>query len=317
MLRKATILVCVSVLICSGCSHRSASRVSGLAEERDKTTAYYSPRVSSGAGGTGTNGRLRIRSMALEANPSTLGGTVFAASRYIAVSHKLQIIEPGANLAKSLEAVVNFCGSIQCEVLSSNISGTTDDSIPAGSVSMRVLPQDLGKLLDFAAKQGKISQHSTETEDKTSAVIDVEAKIKNQTEFRDSLRKMLTKPGVTVADLLQIQEKLAEAQAELDSEATQRKVLANETEKVAVEIEFQSEVRSVSHSMFAPIGHAFRDSGGVLADSLAALITAIAEIIPWLIVIIPGFWVVLRFVRKLRRKRAARKAASLTNSPGQ
>jgi len=50
---------------------------------------------------------------------------------------------------------------------------------------------------------------------------------------------MLTKPGVSVADLLQIQEKLAEAQAELDSEATQRKVLANETEKVYVEIAFQ------------------------------------------------------------------------------
>ncbi len=45
---------------------------------------------------------------------------------------------------------------------------------------------------------------------------------------------LIWKSGVSVADLLQIQEKLAEAQAELDSEATQRKILANETEKVFV-----------------------------------------------------------------------------------
>ena len=89
-----------------------------------------------------------------------------------------------------------------------------------------VAPQDLNKFLDFVGKQGKTSQHSTESEDKTAAVVDVEAKLKNQTDFRDSLRKMLAKPGVSVADLLQIQEKLAEAQAELDSEATQRKILA-------------------------------------------------------------------------------------------
>jgi len=243
------------------------------------------------------------------------GGSVFAASRYVAVSHKLEIIEPGSGLSKSIEAVVAYCGTIQCEVLTSNVTSETAELSPSGSIAVRVAPQDLNKFLDFVGKQGKIAQHSTTSEDKTAAVIDVEAKIKNQTEFRDSLRKMLAKPGVSVADLLQIQEKLAEAQAELDSEATQRKVLANETEKVAVEVDFRAEVRSTSRGMFAPVGNALRESGGVLADSLAALITLIAAIIPWLIVIVPGLWFLIRFVRRLRRKRAERKAASSTNSP--
>src|SRR5260221_8060108 len=116
---------------------------------------------------------------------------------------------------------------------------------------------------------------------------------------------MLTKPGVSVADLLQIQEKLAEAQAELDSEATQRKILANETEKVFVEIGFRSEQRTTSRSAFAPIGDALRESGSVLAESLAALITAIAAIIPWLVVIVPGVRVLVRLWRKPRQKRSA------------
>jgi len=234
-------------------------------------------------------------------------GVVFAASRFIAVRHKLEIIEAASALPKSLEAVVAYCGSIQCEVLSSNISGTAADSAPSGAISMRVLPQDLNKLLDFAGKQGKIAQHSTETEDKTAAVIDVEAKIKNQMEFRDSLRRMLVKPGVNVADLLQIQEKLAEAQSELDAEATLRKNLANETEKVAVEIAFRSEIRYARRGAFAAVAEAFAEFGYNFANSLAALIEAIAAIVPWLIVIVPGIWLLKRFITRIRRNRAAAK----------
>ena len=146
---------------------------------------------------------------------------VFAAARFVAVRHKLEIVEPSSGVPKSVEEVVTFCGTIQCEVLSSSVTNETAMSSSSGNIAARVAPQDLNKFLDFVGKQGKIAQHSTESEDKTAAVIDVEARLKNQTEFRDSLRRMLTKPGVSVADLLQIQEKLAEAQAELDSEATQ------------------------------------------------------------------------------------------------
>jgi hypothetical protein len=120
---------------------------------------------------------------------------------------------------------------------------------------------------------------------------------------------MLAKPGVSVTDLLQIQEKLAEAQAELDSEATQRKILANETEKVFIEAAFRAEQRTVSRGAFTSVGEALRDSGEVLGDSLAALITAVAAIIPWLIVIVPGLWFLTRAVRRFRERRRAAKAA--------
>jgi len=238
------------------------------------------------------------------------GVAVLAAPRFVAVRQKLEIVEAGSGLAKSIEAVVAFCGTIQCEVLSSNVTNETPLLSPSGNITARVAPQDLNKFLDFVGEQGKIAQHATESEDKTAAVVDVEAKLKNQTEFRDSLRRMLTKPGVSVADLLQIQEKLAEAQAELDSEATQRKVLANETEKVYVEIAFHAEQRAISRGSFASVGEALRDFGSVLGDSLAALITAVAAIIPWLIVIIPGLWFLIKAVRRFRERRRAAKVAT-------
>jgi len=299
MPRKLLSLFCVAVItLCAACSKKAARREAYMAMDQvqRQAVAYHSLPMTA-----------RIRSASLDEDKSD---TVFAAGRFVAVQHKLEIVEPGSGLPKSIEAVVAFCGTIQCEVLSSSVTNETAVLSPSGNIAARVAPQDLNKFLDFVGKQGKIAQHSTQSEDKTAAVVDVEAKIKNQTDFRDSLRRMLAKPGVSVADLLQIQEKLAEAQAELDSEATQRKMLANETEKVYVELAFRSEQRTTSRSSFASVGEALRDSGSVLADSLAALITAIAAIIPWLIIIVPGVWLVVKAVKRWRQRRAAAKLAA-------
>ena len=153
-------------------------------------------------------------------------------------------------------------------------------------------------------KLGKISQHTTERTDVTTQVVDTEAKIKNQTAFRDNLRAMLSKPSATVKDLVEIQSQLTDTQSELDSETTQRKILANETEKIAADVSFYAENRG--RSAFSSISDAFGEAGSDLADSTAALITFIVTIIPWLILIVPAIWLFVRLWRKWRRRRDAR-----------
>jgi hypothetical protein len=115
-------------------------------------------------------------------------------------------------------------------------------------------------------------------------------------------------------DLVQIQEKLAEAQAQLDSEAAQRKILANETEKAAVEVDVRAERTAGSGSGFKPIGDALRESVSVLAESLASLITVVVATIPWLIVIVPALWFSAKAWRGVRRRRA--EAAALKAPEG-
>jgi len=303
VLRKSFLFFWVAAILCVGCAKKAVmyQKATGLSEgwSGQAANAKYlsltkvNLRISAGGGGGGEASK------------------VFAAERFVAVRHRLEIVGPGSGLARSIEAVVAFCRTIQCEILSSSVTNETAILSASGNVAAHVAPQDLNKFLDFVEKQGKIAQHSNESEDKTAAVIDVEAKLKNQTEFRDSLRRMLTKPGVSVADLLQIQEKLAEAQAELDSEAMQRKILANETEKVNVEIAFHAEQHMVGRGAFTSVGEALRDFGSVLGDSLAALITAVAAILPWLIVIAPVLWFLIRAIRRFRERRRAAKAVTL------
>jgi hypothetical protein len=290
MLRKTIVLICLSVLIGGGCAKKAAP-------------AVY---VSSGPADKESTRSYARSEMAI--SPSVMGGgigaSVSAASRYLAVRQKLVVVAPGAELAKSLEAVIAFCGTLQCEVISSNITSQTGEAAPWGSVSLRVRPGDVDKLIAFVGNRGKVAQHTTETQDKTTNVVDTDARIKNLTEFRDNLRKMLARPAVSVKDLVEIQEKLEEVQAELDGETARRKDLANETEKVAVEIEFRAERTTASVSAFKPIGDAVRESASVLAESLASLITAVVAVVPWLIVIVPGGWFLVKAWRRVRRKRA-------------
>jgi hypothetical protein len=59
-------------------------------------------------------------------------------------------------------------------------------------------------------KQGGVVQHITASEDKTSEVVDTDAKITNLTSFRDNLRTMLAKPSAAVKDSVEIQRQLTD-----------------------------------------------------------------------------------------------------------
>ncbi|MGC1415543.1 MAG: DUF4349 domain-containing protein [Candidatus Acidiferrum sp.] len=224
-----------------------------------------------------------------------------ASESFIAERHKLEVVTPEQNLQKSWEATIAFCKTVRCEVLTSTITTPTGGAVPSGSITMRVVPDDLQTLLAKIQTLGQIGTHTTEREDVTNQVIDTEAKLKNLTAFRDSLREMLKKPSATVQDLVAIQQQLADTQAELDSQTTQRKILANETEKIAVSISFHAAAAGAARGAFSQVRDAILDSGSVLADSLASLITFIVALIPWLILIVPGVWLLGKAWRRLRR----------------
>ena len=142
MLRKSLRLFCVAAILCVGCAHKAALYQKSLSEAdtgQARSAYYVAPaRATFGIGlGSGSGN----------------AGTVFAAARFVAVRHKLEIVEPSSGLPKSVEAVVAFCGTIQCEVLSSSVTNETEILSPSGNIAARVAPNDLNKFLDFVGKQ--------------------------------------------------------------------------------------------------------------------------------------------------------------------
>jgi hypothetical protein len=220
--------------------------------------------------------------------------------RFVATKHTLEMIAKENELQKAWQTVVDYCGTIPCEVLSSNITNKTEQDLPSGHIAVRVQPDQLKKLLAFLEPQGRVATHSTESEDKTGLVVDTEARIKNLTTFRDNLRAMLSRPSVTVKDAIEIQDQLTEVQSQLDSETAGRKALANETQKVAVDISFRVEAPRSNRGGLRQIWNALRDSGSILAESTAWLIMAVMTLLPWVVVVGPLGWFTVRRVQRWR-----------------
>jgi Domain of unknown function (DUF4349) len=234
---------------------------------------------------------------------STMANT--PAERFIAVQHKLEVASSDEKLQAAWDAVIRFCGTLACEVTASRITARSGRSSASGSIALRVVPQDFPKLLTQVEKQGNIVQHSTLSEDKTTQVVDTEARLKNLTAYRDSLRAMLSRPGLNIKDSMEIEEKLTDVQSDLDGETRKRKILANETERVAVEIEFRVKDAGSRRHRFAPLWAAVAQAGETMAESLGSVITFVVFMIPWILLLFLVAWL----IRLLWRKRRARKAS--------
>ena len=234
------------------------------------------------------------------------GGGEAVSPRHIAVSHALEVVVPAAQITEAWKAVADTCAKLDCEVVSSSVRKELRDQPGGAELEMRVNPKDASQLLGQIDGVGRVASHNTSSEDKTAQVVDVEAHIKNRTEFRDSLRALLQQPGANrkLSDVLEIQQTLSQTQAELDSHATQLKLLMQQTTQQHVRVSFRPEVTLTEGRAANPIWTALRDAGQVMADSVASLITLAAAFIPWLVVLVPLVWGLRRAWARRARRRA-------------
>jgi len=232
------------------------------------------------------------------------------AQRFIAVRQSLAVEVPSEQLANAWHSVRDLCASLQCEVLSASLSRETPQQQGSAMLELRVAPPDVDRLLGGLAGVAKVTAQQTSSEDKTAQVIDVEAQIRNRTEFRDGLRQMLSDTSVkrTLSDLLTIQRTLSQTQAEIDAAATRRKVLAQQTGKQHVQISFSTTRAIVSpggHG-YSPVANALRQAWDALAESVGTLITVVAMALPWLLlVVLPFAWGMRWLLRRGRGHRVA------------
>lgn len=284
--------------------------LAGCNQRHDTAAMESAPAPAPMAGGAGMKqGRAATVQAedAAAAAPETSAQDEMA-QRFLAVRQELNVEVPQAQLADAWGQVRDLCATLRCELLSASLLRETPQQPGNAMLEMRVAPADVRRLLGTLAGVATIVSQNTISEDKTAEVIDVEARIRNRTEFRDSLRLMLrdTTTKRTMSDLLEIQRTLSDTQAELDAMAAQRKVLEQQTSKQHIQIQFTPTRALVQGgTSYSPIGRALRDAGHVLGESMAALITFVAAVLPWLVlVVLPLGWV----LRALWRRRRARKA---------
>jgi hypothetical protein len=100
---------------------------------------------------------------------------------------------------------------------------------------------------------------------------------------------MLNDKSAKFKDLLEVMRELANTQSELDSINGVRKVLAQEAELVAVNIDFTAAQGITEQGFFSPVVRALSDAGHDLRESIASVITFIMSALPWVLFGVPVF----------------------------
>jgi hypothetical protein len=225
-----------------------------------------------------------------------------ALRKYIALRHNLTVETPAEKMQASFDAAVKHCEALNCQILGANYNRETPYSPPSAYLGVRVPPRNVEIFLSGLASSGEITQHGRESEDKTNQVVDADARIKNLTEFRDQLRVMLSDKSAKFKDLIEVQRELVNTQSELDSITSMRKILAQETDLVAVNINFTATQGLTEQGFFAPVARALKDAGRVMMESFAAVITFIMNALPWLLIGVPIFFLVRKYWVKIKAK---------------
>jgi hypothetical protein len=292
---RMALLALAGMLALAGCNQR-----------HDTVSMEPAPPPAPMAGGAGMK-QSRAANVQAEDAAAAAPAQDEMAQRFLAVRQELNVEVPQAQLADAWGQVRDLCATLRCELLTATLLRETPQQPGNALLEMRVAPADVDRLLGTLAGVATIVSQNTISEDKTTEVIDVEARIKNRTDFRDSLRLMLRDPtpNRTMSDLQEIQRTLSDTQAELDAMAAQRKLLEQQTSKQHIQIQFTPTRALVQGgTSYSPIGRALRDAGHVLGESMGALITFVAAVLPWLVlVVLPLGWM----LRALWRRRRARR----------
>jgi len=228
---------------------------------------------------------------------STAGSASDSAHLQYLAERQFWVLElPESGIEARWQAHVALCRS-GCEVLQAAIAKSAQAPVSA-SLQLRVARINAAALLK-AMSSPEVKERRIEREDKTLQVVDVEARLKNLGELRDRLRKLLeSRPG-TLKDVLETERELARVQGDLDAMAAQRKALANETEKILLNVEYRPEASITQTGALQPLAEVFGNAGRALAESLAEALMFVIRILPWLFIVLPIVWGGWKLVKRL------------------
>lgn len=288
-LSVALLAVFLAWIALAGCSERAGFKAAPAEAPAAESGAAVAPAPA---------GRMMAGAPAQQAEPAADAQAPQGEGRHIAYTHRYAIEAERAKLRAVVDAHIARCKQLDCVVINQSFEEENDNAAPRAVLMVRVARKDTAKFTEaLKSGDGRVLRQSTQAEDKTLQVVDIEARIANLTQLRDRLRKLMADPKAGIKEAVEIERQLAQTQGELDSLQAQRRFLAQQTERELFEIGYQARRSAVEQSMLAPVKDALLGFGGVAMHSLAALIQFVAASLVW-IALLAVLWLVIRRWRR-------------------
>jgi hypothetical protein len=262
------------------------------------------------SGGIGMSGGRTYASAPVVVNAEVATPQAPAAAatrRYLALKHSVELWVPEDTLPQRFKAMQEQCLKLGCEILSvdQNIKGPGQTG--HASLTARVPPAAFPVFFSGIQAQAKLRRHQSDSEDKTTEVIDVDARIKNLEALKVRVLELLASKAGTLKDMLDAEKQLSETQAALDSINGQRRALASLTDMVRIEISLSEETLATQGNWTAPVAQALARTGEVLMESLGMLITVVVALLPWALLLALLSWPLRRAWRRRKVAKALEK----------
>jgi hypothetical protein len=179
----------------------------------------------------------------------------------------------------AIALVTGLGGNVANEQSRSDAHGRLDRV----DLTLRVPASSFDKALDRLGALGTVRNREQSVEDVTTQVIDIDARVKAQTESVASIQRLLARAR-TIAEIMSIESQLSSRQAELDSLKQQQKWLADQTSLSTIQLSVTrpSKQDEVTSSGF--LGGLER-GWHALGTSAAAVATAVGAVLPFAVVL--------------------------------
>ena len=172
-----------------------------------------------------------------------------------------------------------------------------------GTLVVRVPVDRFQEAFERLAHLGKTEAQSSGTQDVTRTVVDLEARIRVKRDVVERMRTVLRERTAKLSEIIEAEEGLAKVVEELEQLESQRRLLEQQTTFSTITLNLSEPAvgkPATEPSVFRPVGQAFRESGAVLASSLAAAIYTVVVGLPWALLAI-ALWTLVGRVRARRR----------------
>lgn len=266
----------------------------------------------------------------IQPDPDAGGGAPPGTMPLMSYSYAWNFSVPTSGMETLLNAHKKLCedaGPANCYVTNTYLNGIGQEEGANGMLSMRASEAWVRKFetgVNAGLKPFGASVYSTNrtAEELTAQIVDNEARLKSMIGHRDALQAMIDKKPGKLADLLEIEQALAEAQGDIDSRQSLLAALKLRVSMSVLTFSYQAEYAPASQSIWRPVTDAFGDFAPAFARTIGGLVRFVAAILPVLIIGGLAAWGLLfgyrgwsrGKVRKAERRAAAEKATSAAKS---
>lgn len=194
--------------------------------------------------------------------------------------------------------------------------GSRDDGsyYHSGDFMIRVPAENLDQFVSMVGDNANVTSTSESTENVTLTYVSTQSRVEALEVEQDRLLELLEN-AETMEDLLTIEARLTDVRWELENYASQLRVLDNQVNYSTIHLsvwEVDEPTVIVERTVWQKIGDGFSENAGDMWDGLVNFFIWLITVIPYLIplALIGGAcWIVLRFAKKLKNKKKAKKAA--------